>query len=119
MPRSMMTPEQAAETAFAVFLNPKCGFRAMGIVFLNYERVHGLNTIDKIFDRYAPPNENPTQAYKDAVSKKTGVLVDAPYDLRIPANLEAIMQASAEVEAGGWFFQMEDLQEGAALALGA
>ncbi|HEY4356024.1 MAG TPA: hypothetical protein VGN16_09780, partial [Acidobacteriaceae bacterium] len=55
MPRSEMSPEQLAETRFAVFASPKWGFRAMGVILLNYEHVHHLRTIAQIIARWAPP----------------------------------------------------------------
>lgn len=117
MPARQMTPEQRAEDRFAVFESPKMGFRALGIVLLNYERLYDLNTINKIFDRYAPPVENNTAAYKHRVAKETGVGIDAVLNLQTHANLVSLMHAIAEVEGGGWFFNDTDLNDGASLAL--
>lgn len=117
MPRAKMTSEQAAEERFAVFENPKMGFRALGIVLLNYGHLYGLRTINQIFDRYAPPVENNTAGYKQRVSKETGVGIDETLNLRTHSNLVSIMKAIATIEGGGWFFSDTDLSDGAALAL--
>lgn len=62
------------------FSDPVYGIRA-GIKLLNnYITKKGLNTINLIFDRYAPPNENDTEGYKRFVSEKTGLGLDEPIE---------------------------------------
>jgi hypothetical protein len=72
MPRAQMTPDQAAETRFAVFESPKWGFRALGIILLNYVRLHGLTTVRQIIGRWAPSIENDTGSYVTAVARGVG-----------------------------------------------
>ena len=62
------------------FTEPVYGVRA-GIKLLNnYITKKGLNTINLIFDRYAPPNENDTEGYKRFVPEKTGLGLDEPIE---------------------------------------
>ena len=49
------------------------GLDSMGHLLRVYQHKHGLDTIDGIINRYAPPSDNnPTQAYKDNVARRTG-----------------------------------------------
>lgn len=118
MPRSDMTPEQAAETRFAVFKDPHYGFRALAVTLLNYQRVHYLDTIEGIITRWAPVTENDTDAYVAAVSRACGV---GPTDKLVLTNcmlLCRLAKAIAAHEAGGWMFLNADLLSGVSSALG-
>lgn len=117
MPPGQMTPEQAAETRFAVFEAPKWGFRAMAIILLRYQRIHGLNTVRGIINRWAPPSENNTFAYVQAVCKDIKKNPDAPLDLSNAETLRGLCKAIAVHESGGWFFTSTDLNDGVSLAL--
>jgi hypothetical protein len=116
MPRSQMTPEQAAEDRFAVFAAPKWGFRALAIVLKNYEVKYGLDTVRKVISRWAPPSENNTDAYVQAVASALGKGPDDHIDLHDPKTLEALAKAIAIHESGGWLFADTDLVAGVAMA---
>lgn len=116
MPRSQMDADQLAETRFAVFQNAKYGFRATGIVLLNYEKLHGLHTIRQFINRFAPPGENNTDAYTTTVAQACGADPDKPYELRTAELLERIVKAMSTHEAGGWFFSYDDLHQGIAMS---
>lgn len=114
MPRTQMSPEQAAETAFCVFLTPVWGFRAMAEIFKNYYRHDGVKTIREAIHRWAPPTENNTDAYVEAVCDYTAVAPDAPFPfVGDPQHLAALLKAVSMHEAGGWFFSPADLLAGA------
>ena len=117
LPASRMTPAQRRERRFAVFASPPWGFRALALVLRNCQRRHGLNTIREIVARFAPPNENDTDAYVGAASRSMGVAADAPLALEDPRVLMALCKAIAVHESGGWFFSDADLAQGIALAL--
>jgi len=119
MPPAQMTPAQRAETAFAVFESPVYGFRALGIVLLNYQREHHLDTIRQIVTRWAPPNENDTAAYIEHVAQAMQTGSDVPLNLSADNTLRGLMRAIAVHESGGWFFEDADLDAGAAAALSA
>lgn len=71
---------QGNDSRQETFSDPVYGIRA-GIKLLNnYIKKKGLNTINLIFDRYAPPNENDTEGYKKFVSEKTGLELDEPIE---------------------------------------
>lgn len=116
MPREKMNADQLAETRFAVFIDAPHGFRAMGIVLLNYERIHGLHTVRQYISRWAPPVENKTDAYVAAVAHDCGTGPDDPFDLKGQANLERIAKAIATHEVGFWAFQDADLHAGISMS---
>jgi len=60
------------DKSFAKFKTPEMGIRAAAKVLRTYEK-RGLNTIQKIIGTWAPPNENDTDAYVNAVAKSLGV----------------------------------------------
>jgi hypothetical protein len=65
-----------SDESFETFKSPQYGIRAGAKVLLNYQRLHGLDTINKIINRFAPPSENDTNAYAEHVSKVLGVGLD-------------------------------------------
>lgn len=69
---------------FVSFIEPEYGIRAIVKIMQTYKS-HGINTISEAISRWAPPVENNTQAYIDAVCADCSV---APND---PIDLDAIM----------------------------
>lgn len=57
---------------FEQFEAPVYGIRAMIILLKNYIK-QGNTTLDKIINKYAPPNENDTSKYVDTVATRTGM----------------------------------------------
>lgn len=74
--KGLVPKEQRTDKSFCQFITPEYGIRAMIVILRNYQRKHGLNTISGIINRWAPTNENNTQAYIDSVAKSTGVTPD-------------------------------------------
>ncbi|ECB4071354.1 TPA: structural protein [Salmonella enterica subsp. enterica serovar Napoli] len=74
--KGLVPKEQRTDKSFCQFIKPEYGIRAMIVILRNYQRKHGLNTISGIISRWAPTNENNTQAYIDSVAKSTGVTPD-------------------------------------------
>lgn len=58
---------------FARFIAPEWGIRAIARLLITYQDRHGLNTVRMLINRWAPPVENNTAAYIDAVARKIGV----------------------------------------------
>lgn len=58
---------------FVRFLTPHDGIRAMMKTLLTYENLYHTTTIRLIITRYAPPEENKTEAYISDVSNRMGV----------------------------------------------
>lgn len=66
---------------FFIFETMAYGVRAAAVILLHYYRVHGLKTVRQIISRWAPPNENNTDAYISAVCGTMGVKPDDELDL--------------------------------------
>lgn len=72
-----LSPEQT-DSAFFQFKTPLYGIRALAVVLRNYRDKHGLHTVRGIINRWAPPVENNTSSYVNAVASAMGVSPDAP-----------------------------------------
>jgi hypothetical protein len=59
----------------------------------------GKNTLRTLINEYAPPSENDTTAYINAVSKQTGIAADAKIKAT-PEILAALIAAKIKVENG-------------------
>ena len=84
----------------AQFMSPEYGIRAMIIILRNYQRKHGLNTVSGIIKRWAPPNENNTQAYINSVAQATGVTPDQCIDTSDSRFTVKLLQAIIKHENG-------------------
>lgn len=77
----------------------------------------GLTTIEGIISRWAPPNENNTQAYINAVARATGLDPRAPVDLQNPEIVSRLVAAMGQHE-NGRALPMDAVQRGVQMALG-
>ncbi|WJJ60262.1 peptidoglycan lytic exotransglycosylase [Salmonella phage ST21] len=101
--------------AFVTFDSPESGVRALGKNLLSYGR-QGYDSIEKIINRWAPPNENDTQAYIDSVVAATGIQATQSLDLSDPDTLSSLAQAISFHETGSRY-NPEVYQQGIARAL--
>ncbi|NHQ98148.1 internal virion protein D [Escherichia coli] len=101
--------------AFVTFDSPESGVRALGKNLLSYGR-QGYDSIEKIINRWAPPNENDTQAYIDSVVAATGIPATQSLDLSNPDTLSSLVQAISFHETGSRY-NPEVYQQGVARAL--
>jgi len=86
------------DPAFERFSAPVWGIRALAVILLNYERQHGLHTIRDIVTRWAPPDENDTDAYVRFVSARSGI--DPDTKIKVPDHLESLLPAFIAQENG-------------------
>ncbi|HDZ3998044.1 TPA: hypothetical protein RS006_004940 [Escherichia coli] len=100
---------------FVIFDSPESGVRALGKNLLSYGR-QGYDSIEKIINRWAPPNENDTKAYIDSVVAATGIPATQSLDLSNPDTLSALAQAISFHETGSRY-NPEVYQQGVARAL--
>lgn len=91
---------KAQDPSFCVFTSPEYGIRALAKLLKNYQRLYGLNTPRKIINRYAPPNENQTQAYIQSVAQQLGVQPDTLVDLNEEGVLIIFVKAIIRHENG-------------------
>ncbi|MEQ1974978.1 structural protein [Xenorhabdus sp. SGI240] len=92
--------ETQTDKAFCQFIAPEWGIRATLKILRNYERKYGLNSIRQIIARWAPPNENDTEAYIAFVCQKVGVPGSAVIDMDNTATLRRLVQAMIQMENG-------------------
>lgn len=72
--RGKLPVDKSVEDEFERFKTMELGIRALMINVRTYMNRDGLNTIEKIMHKWAPPSDNnPTEAYIEYVSKETGV----------------------------------------------
>ncbi|MBE98722.1 MAG: structural protein [Flavobacterium sp.] len=61
------------DSRFFTFSDPVYGVRALAKIIRNYRDRYGINTVQGIINRWAPPIENNTGAYVQAVASAVGV----------------------------------------------
>lgn len=73
--------DKSIEPRFCRFNAPEYGIRAIIALLRNYQGKYALKTIRGLISRWAPSNENNTNAYVSGVSKALGVDPDASVSL--------------------------------------
>lgn len=101
--------------AFVIFDSPESGVRALAKNLQSYGR-QGYDSIEKIINRWAPPNENDTKAYIDSVVAATGIPATQSLDLSDPDTLSSLAQAIGFHETGSRY-NPEVYQQGVTRAL--
>lgn len=89
-----------SDGAFCVFTDAHFGLRALAKLIRNYNKYYGLRTISSIINRFAPDNENNTDAYIKSVSKATGIDAHFQMDLDNTATMLQLMKAIIKHENG-------------------
>ncbi|GKX40032.1 hypothetical protein SOASR014_37710 [Pectobacterium carotovorum subsp. carotovorum] len=102
---------------YVTFASPEHGIRALGKNLLSYNR-QGYDTVSEIIGRWAPRNENLTDAYIAAVSQKLDVSPIEPIDLTDPSTLSAMSKAIIQQENGKTQYTEEQINSGVSAALG-
>lgn len=101
----------STDYAFKQFISMAWGFRAMFVLLDTYRRKHGLNTIQSMLNRYAPPSENNTTEYVNFVSSRAKIAEFSAIDTRNEKQMIPIVAAMARIENGG-DPDMEDVRAG-------
>jgi len=83
---------------FATFKNAFDGLRAMIKTLKTYEREHDITTVRDAIPRYAPKNENDTNAYINYVLQQVGPDVE----LEDQCYMRKLIRAMCEMENGKW-----------------
>ena len=84
---------------FQTFPSIEDGVRGMGRQLDLYYGRDGLKTVRGIVSKYAPPNENQTDAYVSKVARELGVDPDAPLNWD-PATKSRLMSSMMHMETG-------------------
>lgn len=95
-----ISPTQA-DSAFVQFVSPLYGIRALHVNLLTYFNKYGLNTINTIIQRWAPPQDNnPTGIYISHVVAGTGIPAGQVIDMNDLPTATAIVAAIITQENG-------------------
>ena len=117
--------EGVSKPRFARFDHPENGIRALGKLLINYRGKDGMpgvggkgiDTVLETINRWAPSNENDTQAYATAVAKRLGVRATDPINIEDPATLRGMVLSIIVHENGGNPYPSAIIDEGVRRAL--
>jgi hypothetical protein len=79
---------------------------------ITYQDQRDINTVRGIIDRWAPPNENNTHAYIEAVSQKIGAGPDDPIDVHQYTTMRPLVEAIIKHENGRCIYTRAQIDEG-------
>lgn len=111
-----MAEDQSADPRFIVFREAKWGIRALARVLITYQDRHGLDTVEGIINRWAPPGENKTGAYVAAVARRMGVGRTEKLDLQDYRTLRPLVEAIIHHENGVQPYSGAQIDAGLVLA---
>lgn len=80
------------DSRFVTFKTPEFGIRALAKILLHYFRKDGLNTVQAIITKWAPPVENDDTAYINHVCRICTVEPDTTLNVENPDTLEMIVR---------------------------
>lgn len=106
------------DSRFATFASPELGIRALTKNLMTYDKKYGLNTVQGIINRWAPPNENNTGAYVNVVAKALGVNPTDKLNMRDPAVMAKLASSIIQHENGQNPYTVEQINAGVNMALG-
>lgn len=98
--QGLAPPDQQTDPRFAIFTDPTWGIRAIARTLITYQDKYDILTIRAIIARWAPPSENNTQAYVDAVCASSGFGADSLLNLHTYEHLCPIVEAIIRHENG-------------------
>lgn len=85
---------------FVKFNTMENGVRALARILLVYQKKYGINTIEGIINKWAPPIENQTDKYIDFVCKNSGIDRHTKLDLKDPSQIYRIVDSIIKFENG-------------------
>lgn len=98
---------ESSDPDYEAFGSAEDGIRAGARLLRNYWRLHSLNTVRGIITRWAPPTENPTEAYIRNVSTWTGFAPDQRLDMESDDVIADLAAAIIRQENGMQPFTQE------------
>lgn len=101
---------------FAKFTEPRWGIRAMAKILIGYQKTHGLETIQDLIFRWAPPVENKSDSYTDVVATACGKDALEPVDITDESVLLPMIKAMITVENGQQPYTDDIIKSGLTLA---
>jgi len=102
---------------YGKFTTPEAGIRAMAKNLIVQQDKHGLNTVEDIITKYAPPTENNTAAYISSVAGAMGVGPADKLNMKDPATLQKMMGAMIKQENGSQPYSDAQINSGVVAAI--
>ncbi|MDR0954532.1 MAG: structural protein P5 [Rikenellaceae bacterium] len=90
----------STDTAFKQFKTVVWGYRALFMLLHTYQKKHGLNTLNGMIRRYAPPVENDTNGYVRAVCTRSGIAAERVINTLDGHTMIPVACAMSRVENG-------------------
>lgn len=112
-----MSADQSSDDRFVVFDDAVFGIRAIGKELISYYEKHGCGTVREIIERWAPPVENDTEAYVQAVAKSLSVEPDDQINPESPECMEMLVRGIIQHENGRVIYTDDQIEKGVAAAL--
>lgn len=98
------------EKGFAKFHSDDAGIAALEKQLL-LEQSRGRNTIGEIMEKYAPRNENDTDAYIKTLSRSTGFGANEELDFNDPITATKIIQGISKHESGKDYLKYDQIMQ--------
>lgn len=92
--------DPSIEKRFCRFESPECGIRAIMVLLSTYQQKYGLKTISDLINRWAPNNENNTNAYIISVSNRMNLSPKTVVNVKDKATLISLVKAIIFYENG-------------------
>lgn len=102
--------DQSGDPRFWVFKDAVFGIRAICVILIN-DRPKGVDTVREIINRWAPPIENNTSAYVDAVAKASGFAADQVIDVDQAQVMAPLVNAIIAHENAGYVYPDATIRE--------
>lgn len=96
---------------FAKFKDASSGVAALYSLLIKYKK-QGLNTIEKIVPKYAPPGENNVKSVISNWSQKSGLKPGQEIDLSNLKQVNDLIRSITTTEGGGFGLRDEDIYGG-------
>jgi len=103
---------QQTDDSFIQFISPEYGIRAIAKIMDSYA-ARGLNTVQSIINTWAPPTENDTNAYVQAVANSMNV---DPNAVLSATDYPALIVAIVEHENGSQPYSTAQIDTGISMA---
>jgi len=120
--QGLLAPAKRTDPDFCQFAAPAWGIRAIAITLIAYQDKHHLHTVAGMVMRWAPPKENNTAAYMQAVAHDLGVATGSVIDVHDHAVMAPLVRAIIRHENGpaptrtGQWYDTVTLDEGLRMA---
>lgn len=114
--QGLVDQAESTDKSFCQFTDPKWGIRAIAKIMLTYYDRYDLNTVNKIIHRWAPPSENDTSAYVDAVASHLGVYDNDVINVHLAPVMRKLVEGIIYHENGIQPYSKDVINSGLSLA---